>query len=709
MMIMIGKGWAIVPALIEHDMTIILGISCAIVCFRIWVQGNLSIVVSYILLFTIAPFHPCFIHHMKRTTTTTWIYFLFLAIFLGVVLYYYVYAAEKYEGMVAFQASAFALNQLVVKKYSTQPVYKLHDSLYFDAMNGNVLELFGTSFTNNNVDMTGDSLRYVTVMNRTPTRLDHSNLYQATTTTVDISGTADSQVSTGLIANSTASSYAPWVYPIQLDVVAITAGKEGHVTSTIPNYQVLYIPWGKETIVEVYDYTKSMPIGTYYFRENGLDPMHVLSQCTVAMPTTYMGNTDIGRLNTYTTLDQYEHGSRSIFQVSDNVWFDTSNRFLIIRNPDGTFTVYNGASDSNGPIKVATNAATVQDTPHTMNTNMEYNALYMSDVKGANVVLYVPVSDSKTLVAILAVEPTNTQLLNLKNVVRFNTASNNGVDGMSNVNTPTTNTNGNTNGGYNIDSCYNQLDIKQEVQDAIDSYFNQNYSGAPGIAGMGMGWGGRVSEDYVLKTSVWPPTIPPCPSCPTCPSMTCNQHPPLVAGQTVYDASYGYPSGYQPPSTGIVSSGVNNIGNSVLGLGERLGHDVGNVVNKGVSAGERVGGDVLGAGEKVAKGVYNATGEVLDNVWDEAKEIGRDVRDALRFHPMDAGRTPTTSYNNSGYAIYRDDASGNSYRTTANGVYVPMGANKTGLDYMGRSSPSSSSTTSSNFIPMLDDFSKFGR
>jgi hypothetical protein len=614
------------------------------------------------------------------------------------------------EGMISYNQSSSSLNQIVIPQYSAQPVYKLYDSIYFDAMNGNVLELFGTSYSNSNVDMTGSSLTDMTLLARIPTKLSSSTYYQATVEYIDLSfgSILSPMVNTGLIPNTTISSYLDWIYPMNLDIVAMPSD-----TTTVPQYQILYFPWGTKTIVHIFNFVVSENIATYYFRQS-LDPIHSLSTCNVSMPTTYQGNSNTHDLNTYVKISEYFE-DRYVFQVSDHVFFDPNNRYLLMTSSDGLI-LYDGTMDSNGPVKISMENKALIYAPYTF---QEFNVVYMEDTEGKNIILYIPVSSTKILIAVLCVDPTNTKLLSIKNVVRFNTESSNGVDGLPNVTTPTA-TNKKTvtsSTTTSTTSTSTQKDISSNTTTPSNYYQQPPYSYDK--------QSGRNSEDYMLKTQLIPPICPACPACPasSCPNSVictnCGGH----GGSGTYDICYNlYGNGGLGIASGIsnignatvdigerigkdVVHGGSTIGNGVLNTGERLGNDIlygGSKVGQGIlDTGERIGSNVVHVGENVASGVIDTVEDVGSGVWNGVKDVGSGIQHAFALHPTNV-QNNGNMMNGGGYSNYGRMINGRNGEYS-NGVFVPKGVDM--YNYHGQLS----TDISSNFIPLTSDFSKFGR
>lgn len=134
---------------------------------------------------------------MKFKLTPFIVFLILLAVF---ILTLYFCNRIKLEGFIAYNKSSSALNQLYITQYSsTNLVYKIHDSIYFDNKNGNVIELFGTMFsdasnsgtmpTTNVVDTKGSTLTNIVLMSRSSTTNAPMalNYYTSSNTTTGLS------------------------------------------------------------------------------------------------------------------------------------------------------------------------------------------------------------------------------------------------------------------------------------------------------------------------------------------------------------------------------------------------------------------------------------------------------------------------------------------------------------------------------------------
>jgi hypothetical protein len=212
-------------------------------------------------------------------------------------------------------------------------------------------------------------------------------------------------------------------------------------TNITYNYQVLYISWGVDTILHIYDCTNTnnINIGSYLFRQS-VDPVHYLYRGNLSSPIgSYVEDTD-RKNNAYEEEALYDkYKQNELFQVSTNVLFDTTNRYLVIRKNNG-ISVYDGTLDSDGnPNAVYSNIMTsgkVLNTPAeiVMTNFTTFQPLYIPDPNGSNFVLYIAIpSTKKTMIAVISMDPNIPGLLKIKNVITFNQDSHNVLDGNNTI------------------------------------------------------------------------------------------------------------------------------------------------------------------------------------------------------------------------------------------------------------------------------------
>ena len=372
---------------------------------------------------------------MKFTMTPL---IMFLAIFILFLLsIYFVHNVNK-EGFISYHYNAIPLNQFYISQYSTSHlVYKLYDSIYFDNKNGNIIELFGKQFSNtsnntkttNIIDINGSSLTDIIVISRP--LVSHSKMILR----YYDNSVSDVKVDNSIIEHKMTNSYAYDMIPNES-----TLYSNQNISY---NYQILYISWGNDTIIHIYDCSnmKNVNIGTYLFR-NGYDPNQF----------TYQGNltSSLGNYNMNDILNNQNNSfipemlydvkkQNSLFQLTSNILFDTTCRYLIIRNRN-SISVYDGTMDDDNisPKMIYSNITEngkIINTPNSINMDHfnKFRVLYIYDTEGSNLILYMAIpSTKKTVIAVLCKNPSSPNHLIIKNVKTFNqdNVGGSGLDGF---------------------------------------------------------------------------------------------------------------------------------------------------------------------------------------------------------------------------------------------------------------------------------------
>ena len=437
------------------------------------------------------------------------------------------------EGFIAFQYSKQPADNVAVTCYSsTRQVTKIEDNLYFDQTNGNLIELDGTAYTTA-ADSTGATLKAMVVLPRVGNELMMYAIDTSNGTKPLVQDTDTSKIST------LASSYSSRIYPI--------------VSKTAQPATILYVPWKLDTyIIPVFTGTSmnSISISNMYLFSSGSNviPSSITSS---AIPLTgYYADTDAS--NNSIVVDKLYDASRSIYQISSYVKFDIRNANLIIKNGDGTLSVYDRYKNKvTTPVSSASNPTTVANTGFSPWTTF--------DSSGQNIVMYMP-NGQNTVIALAGFSDTTKSSLTLRNVTRFNTtgldtSSTNNSKGTCDLvnhayydassckaggcnwdytgsgyctkNTPLQpsplgnsgnkgNQSNQCNKSYNFDGS-GGLDLSKLGDNAISDYFKWYWYWKSGA-----GSPGKDTSDYILKTQIVPPVCPTCPSCQNSSSGTCT-------------------------------------------------------------------------------------------------------------------------------------------------------------------------------------------
>jgi hypothetical protein len=384
--------------------------------------------------------------------------------------------ASKTEGFVSFQkdkdttSNTNTLYMVNLPQYSkTNTVAKLYDNLFFDKLNGNLIEIDSKYYvTSGNVsgnvstiiDTTGSSISNIYINTR-------SNTNRSYPTLVNDGNVVGMDVAESL-SNTMTSSFTNWSY----------------VTTSLntDNYQVFYMPWGDTTymhIIKLKNYQSSnfspTHIMSFMFGPGGSMSNKYYSLQTAAIS---IKNDDNDPSNDKYVYDDYYDTNKSVYQLSKYVKFDRSNGNLIIRSDSG-IKIY----DRNNSITTYDSKGKVTNTSTTLQ-NSDFNSFVVSD-NYKYIVLYLPIS-TKTMIALLKIDPSNSNRFKIEKVVRFN------KDGIE------------TDSGTNTNSGVTQPKFPNDQWND----FYQNYWMTFSNSG-----NQYMSEDYLLKTQIVPPVCPSCPSC----------------------------------------------------------------------------------------------------------------------------------------------------------------------------------------------------
>jgi hypothetical protein len=330
-------------------------------------------------------------------------------IILALLVFSIFLSCYTFEGFIAFNKTTPPLNQVYISQYTKDNyLYKVYDSIYFDSANGNVIELFGTPFsdttttekTTSNIDTIGSSLTDIVLMTRPLTQGAPLNITHYDKSQGELS------VHESLIGKTITSNY-------QYSIVPNSTNYKSHANITY-NYQVLYIPVGTDTILHIYDCTNTsnVNIGTYLFR-NSHTP--AISMYKGGLPTN-LGSFVVDsheNNNSYAVEPLYDSNkSTKTYQVSRNVLFDTTNRNLILKKGN-SISVYNGSIGNDGkPTMIYSNVSEngiISNTTASFSSKdfSTFEVLYILDTEHNSCVLYIPFpSSKKTVIAIISMDPT---------------------------------------------------------------------------------------------------------------------------------------------------------------------------------------------------------------------------------------------------------------------------------------------------------------
>jgi hypothetical protein len=588
------------------------------------------------------------------------------------------------EGFVNFQLdkdpTASTNRTLVVglPQYSTsKTVTKLYDSLFFDQINGNMIEVNSSYYSNvdgniySNLDSTGASVTNIYINTR-------SNSNHSYTTTYS-DGEVVSKDTTESLVTTMANSSTSWSY------VTLSGNTD--------RYQLFYMPWADSTyihIIKLRDYGSSSNSPThlmsYLFGPSNSMANKYHSGSSISLSTQ---NDDTDTNNGKYVYDSYYDANKTVYQLSKYVKFDKTNGHLIIRSNSG-ITIY----DRYGTTNTYTTTGQVSGTSNQI-ASVEYNSFIYTD-NYKYIVLYMPVS-TKTVIALLKVDPTDSTRYKIEKVVRFNS---NGVDSSS----------GNADTG-STDNIYDYYRFWYDYY----RYFNGD---------------NNFSEDYMLKTQIVPPVCPSCPSCSGSCGTCTNCGGKGGSGTLTTSGSSVVPDNVSG-SLNINSAGVSAVGttgsknmvnNTVNQTGTVVSGTVntaGNLVNKtidttgnlltsaGSGATDLVKSGAGGAVDLVKSGVGGAVDLVKSGVGGTVDLVKSGAGGAVDLLKSAGSGLKEIAKDSNGRPIYNTVGTSGSTGSAVGSSSVATGG-VSGVDnysYYG----ALSSKGSNNFIPVTADFSAFSK
>lgn len=598
---------------------------------------------------------------MGSIKITPLVIFLILLIVLVISVIFGYRASE--EGFTAYQFTKQPIDNVWIPQYTAQSssstVYKLYDNLFFDNKNGNLIEVDASgNGSTANTDNTGSTITNVYVTTRaTPGK---TSRYQ-----INLSGgNVIPQDTTESLIASTPNSYQSLKYVSQ--------------SPNTDKYTVFYMPWNDSTYIHIVDGTQpDKNIGTILFGPaNTIQDKFYTVDESINL-SAYIQDTDPS--NNKSSVDPSYNATRTVYQLSHTVKFDTQNANLIINAGQAGYLVYNRTGTLGG-----TNQTHVQ--------NVAFNAFTVLDTVGQNVVLYASVA-KKTLIAIFGYKDATMTGYSLVNVKRFTES---GLDMGTPPQAPAQ-----APAPVPTDASANKPPVSES--DFYKMYWFMQTQGMPGIPNTN-----RFSDDYLLKTQIVPPVCPTCPSCPACAAN------PSGASACANCGGKGGSGTLDTSGSTIVQKDTRtNIAGAVSNLGQDVGGVANNVINTtgglitGAAKGTKdVATDVVVGTKNVATDVVVGTKNLVTGAASEAKSLlksaGSGIKDILtKDHRQGNGQG-----NGQGN---QTDIKPKGYGRWQQGDFSSLGTNnQPAIDqysYYG----SLPAKPASNYMPVTADFSAFGR
>ena len=394
--------------------------------------------------------------------------FIFLILLLLFILT--IVLCTPKEGFISFAKNENALVNVIIPQYSTsRSVLKLHDSMFFDKVNGNLIEV-DSQVHNGNVDLGGNAISKITVAPRKGV-----NAIQYTvSTTPDV-------ISTG----STTMEKA----------------MQSKLYETLKQdndkYSVIYTPWDYNSYLHIINNKEKKQIANFMINNNE-SRSYEYKSCKTNYDDSQLSNltfivedTDENN-NKEVDVPEYTN-ARKLYQLSKYIRFDKDNGNLVIFQGDGEERKMNVIKRNN--TKSQTLVSSLNPLPaynnETSLASIGYTPITAIDPCGQLLVVYVA-NGQESLITLISLRDVNTNQYDLKNVKRFNQSGLVSFDGST-------------------------ATSADAVDSTADGGILKTSTGTTETTGVSSSGKGSIDmDDYLLKTQIVPPVCPSCPSCPKC-------------------------------------------------------------------------------------------------------------------------------------------------------------------------------------------------
>lgn len=487
------------------------------------------------------------------------------------------------EGFISFQQSSSEGSREVIPQYnSSERPYKLYDSMYFDNINGNLIEVDSPAYVSGNVDLTGNTISSISVLPR-----NSVDVY-----TYEISSTNQILPAQPTTLNS---SYKSMIYRSESD--------------TTSKYTVFYMPWGKKTYLHVIN-TSTNPAQSEHFYLFS-DTSVVYNKDLNSAPLTassYIQDTDSN--NNYEIIISNYNSARKVYQIQKYVKYDLKNgNLLITSNQNNSIEVHKRNTESKISINVSSSDEERTFGNDESYTSVDFTVRLLNDESGANTVLFV-CQGFDSLVAVIGKDYQDNIVL--KTVKRFNPNgldNGEGIDSSSSVNNL-------TNTAYSdlLSRFLTDSPDDASIQDIFKNLLNQQSSMQSEET--------TNLDNYILKTQVVPPV---CPACPACPNLELDKD--SLCGNCGGNGGSGTLSGNGNSTVAgdaVSKSNEKDLSEQVSDTTANTLDAVGDVTSGALGTVGSVASGALGAVGDVASGAVDAVGDVASSVVD----AGGDVVDA---------------------------------------------------------------------------------
>jgi hypothetical protein len=488
------------------------------------------------------------------------------------------------EGFISFNYNGDSLDRVSIPQYSSGDdsitPYKLYDSLYFDDINGNLLEVDSNEYEDGgNVDLAGNTITSLSILPR-----NSVDVYTYTITSTD---TVVPDQPTSLL-----SSYSTLIYRTESDAT--------------DDYTVFYIPWDKRTFVHIVNTSPDTPLNVYSYLFSNTSTVYSKNMNNSPLAVTAYIQ-DIDSNNNSEVIEPNYNSSRKVYQISKYVKYDMKNGNLLVTNSGSSqIKVYKRNQENLITINVSDSAEErTFGNDEGYQSVSDYSVRVIEEESGGSSVLFM-CNSFDSVVAIIAKNANGDVVIN--NLKRFNP---NGIDTGS-VESTTTSSDSTTSSTTTSTTATSTTDAGDDELDL---------------------------SNYILKTQVVPPV---CPSCPACPSLKIDGD--SICSNCGGAGGSGTLSNNGNSTVAGDSSSQNqeegrNLINTVGGAASNTVGAVGDIASTGVDAVGGVASSAVGAVGDFASTTVGAVGDVASSLIDS----GGNVISTASNQPTTSLSTNTTS------------------------------------------------------------------
>ena len=469
-------------------------------------------------------------------------------------------------------------------------------------------------------------------------------------------------------------------------------------------YELVYIPWGKETYLHVIQLKSNGVYSPKHLRTYAYDATGKIVLANGTNSTTginydsaaavikqvHSQNKNTKDNNTYKTIDKYST-KHYLFQVCTNLYYNYSNGELVSQPSDNEIRVYSRPnSQTVGGGLASANHVITPGSSITVSTDVAEVSGFSAGVtevlpNNAYTLLYISTGRRTILVALDATNPTeNNNEFAVRNVVLFDAfkkrdAGPNVTISDSNFgNTPPSV----TPKGDDITMYYQFLLGMMGTSDA-------NISKLP------------ITNDYMLKTQIVPPVCPTCPSCSVAHTGVCTNCGGQGGSGTQTKASDKKEGEDKDDEGKEVVDLLKSTGSGATSLVRDAGSGATSLVRDTASGTVGLAKDTasgtVGLAKETVGGAVGLAKETVGGAVGLAKEAGSGIANTF-------GKLNPTVVSSSGQVAQGQTSGQTQGQSAGNGAGVNITAGSDPTSYFG-----ALPAKGGDFIPVTADFSRFGR